>query len=102
MTVTTSTDQALESYLAEHADERLASFKDLIRIPSISALPAHAPDCRRAAGWIAADLERIGVDHVEGSETAGHPVVYADWLQADGAPPGPVYLHSIGRAHGCT
>jgi acetylornithine deacetylase/succinyl-diaminopimelate desuccinylase-like protein len=93
MTLTTATDQAFEDFLADHADERLASYMDLIRIPSISALPAHAPDCRRAAAWIAADLERIGMDHVEVSETGGHPVVYADWLKADGAPTVLVYCH---------
>jgi acetylornithine deacetylase/succinyl-diaminopimelate desuccinylase-like protein len=93
MTMTTTTDQAFEDFLAAHAAERLASYKDLIRIPSISALPAHAPDCRRAAEWIAADLERIGMEHVEVAETGGHPVVYADWLHADGAPTVLVYCH---------
>jgi acetylornithine deacetylase/succinyl-diaminopimelate desuccinylase-like protein len=93
MTVTTATDQAFERYLAEHADDRIASYKDLIRIPSISALPAHAADCRRAAEWIAADLERIGMEHIEVSDTGGHPVVYADWLKADGAPTVLVYCH---------
>jgi acetylornithine deacetylase/succinyl-diaminopimelate desuccinylase-like protein len=93
MTLTTATDQALEDYLAAHADERLASYMELIRIPSISALPAHAAECRRAATWIAADLERIGMEHVEVAETGGHPVVYADWLHADGAPTVLVYCH---------
>ena len=93
MTMTTATDQAFEDFLAAHADERMASYRELIRIPSISALPAHARDCRRAAEWIAADLERIGMDHVEVAETGGHPVVYADWLHADGAPTVIVYCH---------
>jgi acetylornithine deacetylase/succinyl-diaminopimelate desuccinylase-like protein len=93
MTMTTTTDQAFEDFLAAHAAERLESYKDLIRIPSISALPAHAPDCRRTAEWIAADLERIGMEHVEVAETGGHPVVYADWLHADGAPTVLVYCH---------
>ena len=92
-TTTTGTDQALETFLAAHATERLESYKDLIRIPSISALPEHAADCRRAAEWIAADLERIGMEHVEVAETGGHPVVYADWLRADGAPTVLVYCH---------
>jgi acetylornithine deacetylase/succinyl-diaminopimelate desuccinylase-like protein len=92
MTMTT-TDQALETFLADHAAERMASYKELVRIPSISALPAHAPDCRRAAEWIAADLERIGMEHVEVAETGGHPVVYADWLHADGGPTVLVYCH---------
>ena len=93
MTMTPATDQAFEDFLAAHADERLESYKDLIRIPSISALPAHAPDCRRAAEWIAADLERIGMEHVEVAETGGHPVVYADWLHDEGAPTVLVYCH---------
>jgi acetylornithine deacetylase/succinyl-diaminopimelate desuccinylase-like protein len=93
MTLTTATDQAFEDFLAAHAEERLASYMDLIRIPSISALPAHAADCRRTAEWIAADLERIGMEHVEVAETAGHPVVYADWLHAEGAPTVLVYCH---------
>jgi acetylornithine deacetylase/succinyl-diaminopimelate desuccinylase-like protein len=93
MTLTTAADQALEEFLAAHAEERLESYKDLIRIPSISALPANAADCRRAAEWIAADFERIGVEHVEIAETGGHPVVYGDWLHADGAPTVVVYCH---------
>jgi acetylornithine deacetylase/succinyl-diaminopimelate desuccinylase-like protein len=94
MTITRpATDPAVEAYLVEHAAERLASYKELIRIPSISALPAHAADCRRAAAWIAADLERIGMEHAEVAETGGHPVVYADWLHADGAPTVVVYCH---------
>jgi acetylornithine deacetylase/succinyl-diaminopimelate desuccinylase-like protein len=93
MTMTTATDEAFEEFLAAHADERLESYKELVRIPSISALPEHVPDCRRAAEWIAADLERIGMEHVEVAETGGHPVVYADWLHADGAPTVLVYCH---------
>ncbi len=93
MTMTTATDHGFEEFLAAHADERLESYKELIRIPSISALPQHAPDCRRAAEWIAADLERSGMEHVEVSETGGSPVVYADWLHAEGAPSVLVYCH---------
>ncbi len=91
--MTAQTDQAFEAFLDSHAAERLESFKELVRIPSISALPEHAADCRRTAEWIAADLTRIGMDHVEVAETGGHPVVYADWLHADGAPTVLVYCH---------
>src|SRR4051812_22376137 len=92
-TTTTAADQDLEDFLAAHAAARLESYKALVRIPSISALPEHAPDCRRAAEWIAADLERIGIEHVEVGETGGHPVVYGDWLHAEGAPTVLVYCH---------
>jgi acetylornithine deacetylase/succinyl-diaminopimelate desuccinylase-like protein len=95
MTTPTSTaiDEAFEGYLDEHAADRLESYKELVRIPSISALPEHAPDCRRTAEWIAADLRRIGMEHVDVSETGGHPIVYADWLHAPGAPTVLVYCH---------
>jgi acetylornithine deacetylase/succinyl-diaminopimelate desuccinylase-like protein len=83
----------LEAFLAESAERRLASYHDLLRIPSISGLSAHAGDCRRTAEWVAADLRASGVKHVEVSETGGHPVVYGDWLHADGAPTVLVYGH---------
>jgi acetylornithine deacetylase/succinyl-diaminopimelate desuccinylase-like protein len=58
---------------------------DFLRIPSISAQPAHAADCRRAADWAA--------DHLRGSgftariaETGGHPVVIADHPGTGGGP----------------
>ena len=48
---------------------------------------------RRAAEWIAAELTRIGFEHGEVCETPWHPIVYADWLHADGAPTVIVYCH---------
>ena len=87
------TDSALERFLAETAARRLASYMEFLRIPSISTLPEHAPDCRRAAEWLADELRRIGVEHVEVSETGGHPIVYGDWLGAQGAPTIVVYGH---------
>jgi len=89
----TTTHEAFEEYLGEHADERLESYKELVRIPSISALHEHAADCRRAAEWIVDDLRRSGMDHAEVSETGGHPIVYADWLHAAAAPTVLVYCH---------
>jgi acetylornithine deacetylase/succinyl-diaminopimelate desuccinylase-like protein len=83
----------LESFLESNHDDRLESLFELLRIPSISTLPEHAPDVRRAAEWIAAELTRVGLEHAEVSETPGHPIVYADWLHADGAPTILVYCH---------
>ena len=36
---------------------------------------------------------RPALEHVEVAETGGHPVVYADWLHAEGAPTVLVYGH---------
>jgi len=83
----------LERYLEPRREERLASLKELLRIPSISALPEHVGDCRRSAEWVAADLRASGIEHVEVCETGGHPVVYGDWLHAEGAPTLVIYCH---------
>jgi len=86
-------DASLDAYFEAHHDERLESYLELLRIPSISTLSEHKPDMVRAARWIVAELDRIGMEHAEVCETAGHPVVYADWLHAPGAPTGLVYCH---------
>ena len=93
MTTQTTSDSDIEAFLDDRRNERLESYKEFLRIPSISALPEHAADCRTAADWIAADLRAIGIEHVEVAETEGHPVVYGDWLHADGAPTVIVYCH---------
>ncbi|HEX9550412.1 MAG TPA: dipeptidase [Candidatus Limnocylindrales bacterium] len=89
----TTLDPALETHLLATREARLDSYLELLRIPSISALPEHTGDVRRAAEWIAAELTRIGFEHVEVCETPRHPVVYADWLHAVGAPTVAVYCH---------
>jgi acetylornithine deacetylase/succinyl-diaminopimelate desuccinylase-like protein len=86
-------DGALEEFLDRTKERRLESYKALLRIPSISGIPAHAPDCRTAAEFVASDLRSAGMEHVEVSETGGHPVVYADWLHAAGKPTVLVYAH---------
>jgi acetylornithine deacetylase/succinyl-diaminopimelate desuccinylase-like protein len=71
----------------------LEELKSLLRIPSISTLPEHAGDCRKAAESLAAELKRIGMENVHLIETSGHPLVYADWLHATGKPTALVYGH---------
>ncbi len=83
----------LDAWLDATRDERLADYLEFLRIPSISTLPAHAADCRRAAEFLAERMRRAGLEHVEVAETAGHPVVYGDWLHAEGAPTVLVYGH---------
>jgi acetylornithine deacetylase/succinyl-diaminopimelate desuccinylase-like protein len=53
-----------------------ARWMDWLRIPSISAQPAHAADCRAAAEYARAELEALGFT-AELRETAGHPAVVA-------------------------
>ena len=54
--------------------EALQRLLQLIAIPSVSALPAHFPDCDRAADWLVADLKSLGFE-AHKSPTAGRPIV---------------------------
>ena len=83
----------LDAHLDATRMRRLADYLDLLRIPSISALPEHAADCQAAAQWLAEHLRAAGLEHVEVAQTGGHPIVYADWLHADGAPTAVAYAH---------
>jgi acetylornithine deacetylase/succinyl-diaminopimelate desuccinylase-like protein len=80
-------------YARDHAKQFREQLYELIRIPSISTEVARKGDVRRAAEWIANDMRRIGVNNVTLLETGGHPVVYGDWLGAEGAPTVLVYGH---------
>jgi acetylornithine deacetylase/succinyl-diaminopimelate desuccinylase-like protein len=90
MTITAPT---VESFLESTREQRLESYFELLRIPSVSTLPEHAPDMRRAAEWIAAEMRRIGLENVEVTTTPGHPIVYGDWLHAPDAQTILVYCH---------
>jgi acetylornithine deacetylase/succinyl-diaminopimelate desuccinylase-like protein len=83
----------IEVHLERTADQRLEDYLEFLRIPSISALPEHAPDCRAAASFIADRLRAMGMEAVSVEETGGHPVVYGEWLYASGAPTVLVYGH---------
>jgi acetylornithine deacetylase/succinyl-diaminopimelate desuccinylase-like protein len=71
----------------------LEELKSLLRIPSVSTLPEHTADVRRAAEALAQELTRIGLNNVRLIETAGHPLVYGDWLNAVGKPTCLAYGH---------
>jgi len=89
----TARDTDLEAFLGSREAARLADYLAFLRIPSISGIPAHAGDCARAASWLADHLRAVGMEHVEVAPTGGHPIVYADWLHAAGAPTVVAYGH---------
>src|ERR671912_102554 len=77
---------AVIDFINLNRDHYVEELKAYLAIPSISALPEHVADVRRCAEWTQHELERIGMQNARLIETPGHPVVYADWLVAPGAP----------------
>src|SRR5688572_5378143 len=73
-------------FINTNRDRYVDELKEYLAIPSISALPQHQADVRRCAEWTADELRRIGMQNVRLIETPGNPVVYGDWMGAEGAP----------------
>jgi acetylornithine deacetylase/succinyl-diaminopimelate desuccinylase-like protein len=74
-------------------DALLRDLSDFLRIPSVSTLPAHDSDCRRAAEWVAARLRRLGCRDVGFLASDVHPVVWGVGPEVPGAPTVLVYGH---------
>lgn len=75
------TTMALD-YAAKNAPRFMERLNELLRIPSISTLPAHTGDIDSAAGWLVQYLEDIGMSRAQKVATRLHPIVYAEWLKA--------------------
>ena len=70
-------DREQEGYLEE--------LKDYLRIPSISTDPAYDPDVRRCAEFVLEKMRQAGLD-ARLIQTEGKPLVYGEWLEAEGKP----------------
>jgi acetylornithine deacetylase/succinyl-diaminopimelate desuccinylase-like protein len=85
---------ALSGYCAAEYDRVVDTLFEWLRIPSVSADPAHDDEVRRSAEFCAGLLEHAGLDGVSLLETAGGPAVYGEWLGAGpDAPTVMVYGH---------
>lgn len=78
--------QQLDAYFTEHREAHLNELNEFLRIPSISSLSEHKGDIQNAAEWLANAFKKLNLENVSITQTAGHPVVYADWLHAEDKP----------------
>jgi acetylornithine deacetylase/succinyl-diaminopimelate desuccinylase-like protein len=82
----------VNTYLDAHRGDFVEQLKALIRIPSVSAQPAHNDDTRRAAEFIRDDLQAMGLQ-AELIATEGHPIVFAANAPRPGLPTVLIYGH---------
>ena len=85
--------EAVEAYIEKHKDRFLNELIAFLRIPSISADPAHKDDVRKSAEVIKQYLIDAGVEKVEIHETAGHPIVLGSHVMREDYPTVVVYGH---------
>lgn len=85
--------ESLDTYFSKHRSTHLEQLKEFLRIPSISSLTDHTEDMKKAAQWLANSFQQAGLENISIDETEGHPVVYGDWLHAEGKPTLLIYGH---------
>lgn len=86
-------EPVLTEYIHLHRHRILDVLSTWLRVPSISADPAHAGAVVESAELVAEQLREAGLEHVQLLATgggSGAPAVYADWLYA--GPPAPTVL----------
>lgn len=80
-------------FIDDHRARFVTELEDWVKIPAISADPAHKADMRRNAEHLMKELSRLGAKRVEMWETKGHPAVFAEFMDAPGKPTLLVYGH---------
>ena len=81
------------SHLKNNLDNYLEELKEYLRIPSISTLATHVDEMIKCAGFAAQKLKDAGMTRVEIFPTAGHPIVYGEWLGKPDKPTVLIYGH---------
>ncbi|MGA0045827.1 MAG: peptidase M20, partial [Candidatus Kapaibacteriota bacterium] len=74
-------DSALQ-FLEQHHVSTRDQLLDYLRFPSVSTDPDRTTDVAECAEWLANHLRRIGLPTVTVFQTDGHPIVYAEHLEA--------------------
>jgi acetylornithine deacetylase/succinyl-diaminopimelate desuccinylase-like protein len=85
------------SNVQQYIDENIKTFEqelfDLLRIPSISTDSKHKPDVKKAAEFLASQLNNIGLEKVTLHETPGHPIITAEKCPHENKPTVLIYGH---------
>jgi cysteinylglycine-S-conjugate dipeptidase len=92
--VTTTRTDALEAAVDARLPEFRHQLEELVRIPSVSADPAHVADVRRSADAVVSLLADAGLEDVHQATADGcPPAVIGTWHHAPGSPTVLLYAH---------
>ena len=82
-----------QDFIKSNQKRFLDELFELLRIPSVSADPAHNSDVKKGAELVAQHLTEAGANKVEICPTAGHPIVYGEKIINSDLPTVLVYGH---------
>lgn len=85
--------QEVVNYIKENNANYLNELIEYLKIPSISTLEENKGDMQVCASFVADKLKAAGMNRVEIFQSAGHPLVYGEWLEAPGQPTVLFYGH---------
>jgi len=83
----------VKEYVEKNKDRFVSELVELLKIPSISADPAHKKDILKTADAVKKRMEEAGCDLVEICETPGNPIVYGEKIIDENLPTVLVYGH---------
>ena len=78
--------------LSAGREEHVQKLIEWLRIPSVSTDSSLKSEVQKAGQWIQAELRDAGFE-TRLDETEGHPVCFAQWNGAEGAPTLLIYGH---------
>jgi acetylornithine deacetylase/succinyl-diaminopimelate desuccinylase-like protein len=81
------------NYIEQNGERFVEELKEFLRIPSISADHNYNDETHRAAQYVADEARNVGLENVQIFETPGHPIVYGEWMGAEGKPTVLIYGH---------
>jgi acetylornithine deacetylase/succinyl-diaminopimelate desuccinylase-like protein len=83
---------AYEKYFKDSQERHLKDVADLVAFPSMRMDPKHHPDVQKAAEFLKAKLDAIGMQNVK-VHLPDYPFVTAEWMGAPGQPTAIFYGH---------
>ena len=86
-------DTDLDAYCRAHQPRFVSELIEALRIPSISADPAHRDDVVASAEYLADAARRVGFQRAELLPTGGHPTLYAELTVDPSLPTALIYGH---------
>ncbi|HEY2931301.1 MAG TPA: dipeptidase [Acidobacteriota bacterium] len=86
-------DSKIVKFIEQNKNRYIEELKSFLRIPSISTDPNHRKDVRQCAEFVVEELKDIGFKDAHVYDTPGHPIVFAQWLEAPGQPTVLFYGH---------
>ncbi len=82
-----------KQFVTDHKERLVAELTSFLKLKSVSADPAYLSEMRLTAAFVLKSLQDAGVSTSEICDTAGHPIVYGEYIKDVSLPTVLVYGH---------